>query len=374
MIYLDAAATTLQKPDEVALAIADAVRTCASPGRGSHAAALRAAERVHAVRALAAETFGASTHNVIFTHSATEALNIAILGLTKPGDTVVTSSLEHNAVMRPLYEGRRRVRTVRCPPACPQTCPEGFSRALRGRVRLCVCTAASNVFGTILPVADIARICTQRGIPLVVDASQAAGVIPLSISALGAAALCTAGHKGLYGPQGTGLLILSDLCRPRPLVFGGTGSFSAHLSQPDELPDRYESGTHNVPGILGLGEGLRYVRKRGEADILRGEQELIEHLCSRLSDSWEIHGRGKANDHTGVLALTHRSLSCEDVAQRLSGRGIAVRAGLCCAPMAHRTAGTLSRGVVRISVSDLNTAEEVRLAACALEEIGECRQ
>ena len=282
MIYFDSAATTLQKPASVARAVAEAIGTVTTPGRGDHPAARRAAELMLNCRTEAAELFHvAQPENVIFTSNATHALNIAIKSLVKPGDTVVISGYEHNAVTRPLTAiGDVTVKVVNGRLFDPEQMVDGFARALTGEVKTAVCTHVSNVFGYALPVREIASLCRKRGIPLIVDASQSAGILPVDVA--------MPGHKGLYGPQGTGLLLCGEGQLPRPLLEGGTGSLSRQQEMPDFLPDRLEAGTHNVHSAAGLLEGIRFVKERGLARIARQEGELMAALGEGLEPSWRF--------------------------------------------------------------------------------------
>ena len=253
MIYLDSAATTLQKPPEVARASAWAIGHLASPGRGGHRPAMAAADAAFACREEAAALFDVpEPERVVFTFNATHGLNLAIKSLVRPGDTVVVSGYEHNAVTRPLRAiPGVTVRVADSPLFDRAAALEAFRRALTPEVRAAVCTHVSNVFGFILPIEDIAALCRSRGIPLIVDASQSAGCLPISLRQLGAAFIAMPGHKGLYGPQGTGLLLCGGAAEP--LLEGGTGSVSLRQEMPDFLPDRLEAGTHNIAGIAGLG-------------------------------------------------------------------------------------------------------------------------
>ena len=218
----------------------------------------------------------------IFTKSATEALNIAIKGFTQPGDEVVISCLEHNAVVRPLASGGRRMRIAKFSPVSPEDAVIAFARSITRRTKLCVCTAVSNVFGTILPIREIGEICRRRGIPFVVDAAQAAGILELSAEHIGADALCIPGHKGLFGPAGTGLLLLSGERIPRTLIEGGTGSHSASEHQPQLLPDAFEAGTQNIAGVIGMGAAIDYINNIGINKILTYEHKLKEYLVKEM--------------------------------------------------------------------------------------------
>ncbi len=363
MIYLDCAATSLQKPPSVEAAVLAAMKSCASPGRGSHTASMNAADVVYDCRTAAAELFGVdSPEKVIFTMNATHALNIALNSLVKRGDTVVISGYEHNAVTRPLHAVGARVKTARSPLFDADAAVEAFARLLPG-AQCAVCNYVSNVFGFILPIERIARLCRDYGVPLVVDASQAAGTLPIDCTALGAAFVAMPGHKGLLGPQGTGLL----LCREggEPLLFGGTGSNSALQDMPDFTPDRLEAGTHNVPGIAGLLAGLEEVRRRGLRDILTHERNLMRLLSDRLEglSGVEVFRSRRPEMQTGVLSVRTENSTCDDLAEALNAHGVAVRPGLHCAPCAHETAGTMETGTVRFSFSPFNTAGETLRAA-----------
>lgn len=361
MIYLDSAATTLQKPISVSEAVARAVRTLTSPGRGGYQRSMDAANTVFTCREEAARLFNVpNPEQVVFTFNATHGLNIAIRSLVSQGTRVVISGYEHNAVTRTLASipgidlsvARSnlfdRVRTS-----------EAFRRELESGADVVICTHVSNVFGFILPIEEIAALCQENKTKLIVDASQSAGSIPVDFKRLSADFLAVPGHKGLYGPQGTGLLLCKN--QAEPLIFGGTGSDSALQNMPDYLPERLEAGTYNVPGIAGLLEGLRYLRRRGIENIQRHERNMIVRAKKKLSQLERVTLFFGEDDgvQSGVLSLQVEGMDCEYLAQLLGERGIAVRAGLHCAPEAHRSAGTLDTGTVRLSVSDFNTETEI---------------
>ena len=357
MIYFDSAATTLQKPPQVALAVQDAMRRCASVGRGGHKAAMAAAETVYSCRELAAELLGAEAEQVIFTMNATHGLNIAVNTLVPMGGRVVVSGFEHNAVTRPLHARNARLTTAGRRLFSPEDTLAAFEEALAEKPDAAVCTQVSNVFGYILPMAHIAALCRSRGVPLIIDASQAAGTLPVSLKETGARFIAMPGHKGLYGPQGTGLLLCAD--GAEPILYGGTGSNSAEQEMPDFLPDRLEAGTHNVCGIAGLAAGLRFVRAQTQQRILRHEQKLLRLLAAELRSLPRLHlFTGK--EQAGVLSFTVEGMDCEEAAALLAAQHAAVRAGLHCAPTAHESAGTLESGTVRVSFSAFNTEREVR--------------
>ncbi|MDD3165077.1 MAG: aminotransferase class V-fold PLP-dependent enzyme [Oscillospiraceae bacterium] len=371
MIYLDSSATTLQKPKSVLHAVRNAMQTMASPGRGGYAAAMAAGEAVFACRTAAAALFSAEPEQVVFTTNATHALNIALHALVSPGARVVCSGFEHNAVMRPLTLLGANVVIAGRKLFDPADTLRAFDEAITTETAAVVCTHVSNVFGYILPVRGIAAICKARGVPFVLDASQSAGCLPVSLQSLGAAYIAMPGHKGLYGPQGTGILLCGEPM-PTPLMAGGTGSQSALLTMPDFLPDRLEAGTHNVPGICGLTAGIRFVLEYGEDAILHHEKMVMEHLIAPLRAVPEIQlFTARSDCQTGVLSLIVKNMDCEDVAEKLAKRGVAVRAGLHCAPIAHESAGTLEPGTVRLSVSVFNTSWEGEHAAAYLKALAQ---
>ena len=360
MIYFDSAATTLQKPPSVPRSMARAVSSMTSPGRGDYGPAARASRVLLACRETAGALFQVrEPERVILTTSATHGLNLAIHSLVRPGHTVLLSGWEHNAVTRPLAAiPGVRLRAVRAPLFSPDRFLEELELGLSLGADVVVCTHVSNVFGYILPVGEAARLCRRRQVPLIVDASQSAGVLPLTMEDWGAEYAAMPGHKGLYGPQGTGLL----LCRQSgdPLLFGGTGSASRLQEMPPFLPDRLEAGTHNIPGAAGLLEGLRFLRWKGTQRLLRHETALKEQAAAGLRrlPGVEVFAGGPGTQ-SGVLSFRVGRMDAGQVAQSLGERGIAVRAGFHCAPLAHDTAGTGSTGTVRISFSAFNTPREV---------------
>ncbi len=366
MIYLDSAATTLQKPMAVSCAVQKAIQTCASVGRGGHKAAEAAAKTVFEARKAAAELFEAEPEQVIFTMNATHGLNIAIHSLVPQGAKVVVSGFEHNAVMRPLYARQAQIITAGRRLFSPEDTLEAFENALRQQPAAAVCTHCSNVFGYILPIEEIARLCRFYGVPLIVDASQSAGILPLSLKKTGAAFIAMPGHKSLYGPQGTGLLLCAE--EAQPLLFGGTGSVSEDMRMPDFLPDRLEAGTHNVCGIAGLLAGLRYVIKRTPKAIAAHECALRQMLAQQLKkhEGLKIF---TGEMQSGVLSFCTEKMDCEEFATRMAEEGYALRAGLHCAPLAHQSAGTIDGGTVRVSFSAFNTPQEVHRFAQSCKKL-----
>lgn len=362
MIYFDSAATTFQKPPEVSAAVKEAMATMSSPGRGGYRSAMLAADTAFACRSELAELYHLeSPEQVVFTMNATHALNIAIKSLVPPGGRAVISGYEHNAVTRPLAALDAKVDVASGSLFHPEQVADAFDRLIVPGVDAVICNHVSNVFGFVQPVEAVAELCRTRGVPLIVDASQSAGILTLDLPALGAAFIAMPGHKGLYGPQGTGVLLCGEHIPVRPIMEGGTGSMSLRQEMPDFLPDRLEAGTHNMPGIAGLLAGVRYVRRRGTGEICRREREMTLVLAEGLRQlpGVQVFAEPGLGNQTGVLSVTAEGRDCEALAQALAERGTAVRAGLHCAPLAHRTAATLDTGTVRLSLSDFNTPEEV---------------
>lgn len=361
MIYLDSAATTLQKPAGVHRAVQQAMRQAASPGRGGHPWGQEAARLAYSCREAAASLFHVpDPEQVVFTFNATHGLNLAIRSLVRPGMRVLISGYEHNAVTRPLHAvSDLEVRVAESPLFEWEGLLTAFQRELRRGVDVAICTHVSNVFGYILPIQEISQLCRKAGVPLILDASQSAGSLPLNMEELGADFIAMPGHKGLYGPQGTGLLLCGK--KGLPLLYGGTGSQSLRQEMPEDLPDRLEAGTPNIPGIAGLREGIRFVERIGPDRIAAREQRLIRQLGEGL----RRQGRGFVylsrfpERQAGVLSFCRDGQDCEEMGQWLGQQGVAVRAGLHCAPQAHRSAGTLETGTIRASVSWFNTPEEI---------------
>ena len=375
MIYLDNAATTLQKPAAVYRAVERAMLTLASPGRGGYPAAMAAAAEAYRCRETAAALFGLpEPERVVFCQNATHGLNIAVKALARPGEWAVISGYEHNAVLRPLRALGAKLRVAAAPPFEPAAAAEAYARELKQGAALAVVNQVSNVFGCIQPVEEIAALCRERGVPLIVDASQSAGILPIRAEKWHAAFVAMPGHKGLYGPQGTGLL----LCGPQPgdrnirtLLEGGSGSDPRRPDMPEWLPDRLEAGTHNMPGIAGLRAGLNFVTRLGWESILAHEQKLVRLAAELLGENprLQVYAAPAPSLQAGVLSFRVRDLDCEAAAERLAERGFSLRAGLHCAPLAHETAGTGEGGTVRMSVSAFTRESHVRRLAKALENL-----
>ena len=365
MIYLDNAATSLPKPKSVERAMVWGLNPLPSPGRGSSSGAEAAAEVLFSLRMEAGAQFHCQPEQVILTTSCTHGLNIAIKSLMNPGDRVVVSCMEHNAVMRPLHAIGAEIHVAGKRLFDSDALLEELERLLTPDTRLCVMTHVSNVFGWQLPVEDAAEQCKKRGIPFVLDAAQSAGCLDIDMQKLGAAFIAMPGHKGLMGPQGTGLLLCGS--GTKTLLEGGTGSVSRQMEMPEFLPDRLEPGTHNMPGAAGLLAGLRAVRSVGTQEILRRERELLTFAEKRLGAIPGIRlYQGK--HQTGVLSFVTEGTDCVLFGEELSHRwDIALRSGLHCAPLAHETAGTIDTGTIRVSFGPMNRRQDVELLADAVE-------
>ncbi len=368
MIYLDNAATTFPKPPQVIRAAAGTMEKLgANPGRGGHRLALMAGRVVESCREAAAELLGVpSPERVIFTRNCTESLNLAITGVLQPGDEVLCSHGEHNAVMRVLARmvstGTITVRVLQ-PDDRGLLHPDTVRAAITPRTRLAVLCHASNVTGVIQPVAALAAVCQEHGVTVLVDAAQTAGILDVTLEGLNADMIAMPGHKGLLGPHGTGLLALSENVDPEPLLVGGTGSSSESVLQPSLLPDRYESGTLNLPGIAGLLAGLHFLRSH-RREIAEYEHALNERLRAQLL---EIQGLTVLGDEdvprVGITSVVPAHGDSGTLADALDASGIAVRAGLHCAPAIHAWLGTLETGAARFSVGPFNTEQDIDDAA-----------
>jgi len=367
MIYLDHAATSYPKPMGVYRAMSQALhRFGANPGRGGYPMSMDTAEMIARCRMAAATFFGVhDERRVIFTSGCTHALNIVINSFTSGGGRIAVSDMEHNAVMRPLHAVSPRYPVYDVAAVIPgdtEATLAAFRRVITPRTRAIVCTHASNVTGEVMPIAALGALAHEHSIPLVVDAAQSAGHLSIDMTRDDIDYLCVAGHKGLCGPMGTGMLICRGDTKLSPLMTGGTGSRSASFEQPHDFPDRLESGTPNVAGIAGLFAGIERVRRIGISRIAKHEQALVTALYDAFS---KLHGvtlytsRPGAGTHTGVLSVNVDGISPDDVAQALAVNGVAVRAGLHCAPAAHRKIGTFPLGTVRFSVGETTTRDQV---------------
>lgn len=374
MIYLDNAATSFPKPPQVIRAMTDALQNFgANPGRGGHQLALRAGKTVEKCREAAAAFLGVpSPERVIFTRNCTESLNIAITGMLHKGDEVICSHGEHNAVMRPLERfvnrGDITVKVLR-PDERGLVPVDSLRRAITSRTGLVIICHASNVTGVIQPVRELGAICHERGVPFLVDAAQTAGVLDVTLDGLNADMIAMPGHKGLLGPHGTGLLALRDGIDPEPLILGGTGSASESVRQPELLPDRYESGTLNLPGIAGLLAGIEFVAKQRE-DIHRYEKALNDRLRRQLTQIPGLRILGnEAAPRVGMTSVVPEGGDSAALADALDATGVAVRGGLHCAPAIHSYLGTMRSGAVRFAPGPYNTEQEIDDAAALVARL-----
>lgn len=379
MIYFDNAATTWPKPPEVCAAMVQFMEQVGgNPGRAGHRLAVGAGRTVYAARQAIADLFHVGDPmRVVFGANVTEALNLALHGLLRPGDHVITSSMEHNSVMRPLRALEAQgveVTVVACSPEGMLN-PAQVEAAIRDRTRLIVLNHASNVVGALLPVAEVGRIARRHGLLFLVDAAQTAGALPLDMEAAGIDLLAFTGHKSLYGPMGTGGLVIGprvDVARLRPLKQGGTGSRSEAEEQPAFLPDVFESGTPNVVGLAGLAAGVSWVLRRGVEAIRDHEVALTRRLIEGLLAIRGVHvyGGRAAERQTATVSFRIDGMAPDEVGLRLDEEhGILCRVGLHCSPAAHRTIGTFPAGTVRFGLAALNTAEEVDAALAAVEHL-----
>ncbi len=371
MIYLDNAATTYPKPRAVQTAVLSSLQRGANPGRSGHRLSLAAAEEVYRCRAAAADFFHCDCPEcVAFTLNCTYAINMVLKGLVKKGDHVVCTNLEHNAVMRPLHALAEQGGSYTAVPVCEgdnDATVDAFRKSFQKNTVLVICTQASNVTGVRVPVERIAALCKEYGILIAVDCAQSAGVLPITMDETGIDFLCAPGHKGLYGPMGTGLLVTRKGDKLRTILEGGTGTSSADFLHPAEMPERFEPGTQNLSGIAGLRAGIRFLQEKNPGRVFFHEMRLMQRLYDRLAglEGIELYTRRPTmTHHVPVLSFNVKGADSETVGRMLSSQGIAVRAGLHCAPAAHTAIGTLERGTVRVSPSAFTTREEMdRLTA-----------
>lgn len=376
--YLDNAASTWPKPVEVIAAMEHVLREeAANPGRSGHRLSVQAARIIAEAREEAAGLFGVSDPlRIVFTKNATESLNIVIQGMLRPGDHAITSAMEHNSVMRPLRSAESHgvsLSVVSCSQS-GELDPEDIRRAITGKTRLIVLSHASNVSGTIMPVADVGAIAREHGISLCVDAAQAAGSLEINVEESCIDLLAFTGHKSLYGPQGTGGLYIAPGLDEKiaPLMMGGTGSASEREEQPSFMPDKYESGTPNTPGIAGLLAGMRFVASLGVHAIRAQEMRLVGTLRDGLRSvpGVKLYGPAGTDRSIAVVSFSVDGVDPSMVAFRLDEEfGIMARSGLHCAPAAHRTIGTFPTGTLRLSLGCFNTEDDVGKAVDAVSRI-----
>ena len=372
MINFDNSATTFPKPRSVKAASAAALEKYGgNPGRGGHAISLASANAVFRARENIADFFGASPENVVFTLNCTHALNLAIKGVLKPGDHVIISSFEHNSSARPVHALSRSGVKYSIAEVFPESAltVESFRSLIRPDTKAIVCTIGSNVTGQIMPFLELGMLAEKHGLCFIADGAQACGVIPVKLSD-GINILCTAGHKALYGPTGTGLLISDGRFPITPIMEGGTGSASIELEQPDFLPDSLESGTVNTAGIIALNAGVDFVRKLTLKKIFTHETALCRQFISGISDldSVIIYRERNAN-YLPIVLFNIKGMTSDETASALNDMGFALRGGLHCSGLAHKSLGTLPNGGVRFAPSVMNSSAEVAKLVSAVRKL-----
>ncbi len=378
MIYLDNAATTYPKPKSVYKNVMDAMtKYGANPGRGSHAMAIEGARVIYETRELLAELFNLDDPmKVILTFNATDGLNMAIKGILRPGDHVVTTAMEHNSVLRPIKE-LENIGVENTIVSCSHEGKinvEDIEAAIKTNTRMVVTTHVSNLTGTIFPIEKIGEMCKRRNVLYLVDGSQSAGVLEIDMQKQHIDFLAVPGHKGLLGPQGTGALLINSDAEIKELKEGGTGSESSNPHQPNFYPDKLEAGTHNLPGIAGLNAGLKYILSKGTKSILSHEKNILETFINEMRKNPKIviYGPEDINDRSGVVPVNIAGMDSSEVAYILDTEyNIAVRPGLHCAPLAHKTIGTENIGAVRFGIGPFTKRSDVIAAVKALNEISE---
>nr|WP_312985581.1 aminotransferase class V-fold PLP-dependent enzyme [Clostridioides sp.] len=380
MIYFDNAATTYPKPEEVYDAVYDCMKNyCANPGRAGHKLAMKSARKIYDARENLAKLFNVDNPmTIVFTHNATDSLNLAIKGVLKKGDHVITTSMEHNSVIRPIkaIESKGVENTI---VECDKDGflnPEDVEKAIKENTKLIVTTHASNVCGTLVDIKSVGGIAKKHGILYLVDASQTAGVYNIDVKDMNIDMLAMPGHKCLFGPQGTGVLYVREDLKLDILKEGGTGSKSEELTQPELFPDKYESGTHNTPGIVGLNEGVKFVLDKGIEKIREHEEELCQYMLDKLKEieNIEIYGPEDSKKRAAVIAMNIGDMDSGEVTFILDDEyDIATRSGIHCSPLAHTTLGTLGQGAVRFSIGYFNTTYDIDKAIKALKKISENR-
>ncbi|AKL97363.1 cysteine desulfurase Csd [Clostridium aceticum] len=378
MIYLDNAATSFPKPEAVYEAVIHNMKNFgANPGRSGHKMALEAGRTIFKGREMICKLFNIDDPmQVVFTSNATEALNLAIKGILDQGDHVITTSMEHNSVLRPIkrVENNGVENTIIQCDERGELDPKLIEQAIKSNTKLIVTTHASNVTGTIMPIEEIGKIAKEHGILFLVDAAQTAGIYDINVSSNNIDLLAMAGHKGLMGPQGTGVLYIREGIDVRHFKEGGTGSKSQELVQPLMMPDRYESGTPNTPGIAGLTAGIEFILEEGLDKIRKHEEELTSYFIEGLKEmkKVKIYGQQNAKKQASVVSINIEDEDSSEIGYILDKVfDIGVRPGLHCAPMAHRTIGTLDQGTVRFSFGYFNTKEDINQALEAIKNICE---
>lgn len=379
MIYLDNAATSYPKPERVYDEMYKCMKEyCANPGRGGHDMSLKSGRAIMQARETIATFFNIKDPlRLVLTKNATEALNIAIKGVLKKGDHAITTSMEHNSVIRPLKTLERDSGielTVVKGNEFGEIDPEDIRKSIKANTKMIICTLSSNVNGIIMPIKEIGTIAREKGIIFLVDASQGAGTIEVDVEYMNIDLMAFPGHKALLGPQGTGGLYVADQIKVDPILQGGTGSSSENMYQPEILPDALESGTLNTPGIVGLSNGIEFINSFGLSNIKMYKNLLINKIYDGLYDTNGviIYSKKEMINNSGIIAFNFKEIDSTEVSYVLDkAYSIATRAGLHCAPLAHETLGTIKGGIVRISVSCFNTEEEIDILLDALREISD---
>lgn len=375
MIYFDNAATTIRKPDCVLQAVTEAMCSLGNSGRGVHSSALSASRIIYDARVALAQLFGAeSPERIAFTANSTESLNTAVKGVLKPGDHVITTALEHNSVLRPLFELEDEgvELTILRADALGNICYEAFEKEIRPNTRAIVTTHGSNLTGNLLDVERIGAIAKKHNLIYIVDASQTAGVFDIDVRRMHIDILCFTGHKGLLGPQGTGGIYVREGVEVRPLLSGGSGVQTYLRTHPSQMPIALEAGTLNGHGIAGLGAAVRYLQETGLPAIRAKEQELMLAFYEAVREIPGITVYGDFTDpnRCAIVTLNVRDYDSGTVSDALSTQyGIATRPGAHCAPLMHKALGTVEQGAVRFSFSYYNTKEEIKIAVAALREL-----
>lgn len=377
MIYFDNAATTMHKPEPVIHAVVQAMNFLGNAGRGAHEASLDASRNIYGVRERISEFFhGEDPSRIAFTSNSTESLNTAIKGILDPGDHVVTTVLEHNSVLRPLYEMQEKgveVTILSCD-EYGMVYPEDFAAAVRPNTKAFICTHGSNLTGNVPDIRQIGKIARDRGIRFVVDASQTAGVFDIDVQKMNIDILCFTGHKGLLGPQGTGGMYVRTGVNVRPLKSGGSGVKTFEKKHPAQMPTALEAGTLNGHGLAGLGAAVDYLNQKGITSIRKKEQELMEKFYLGVRDipGVKVYGDFRTMERCAIVTLNIRDYDSGEVGDALyMDYGIAARTGAHCAPLMHQSLGTAEQGAVRFSFSHFNTEEEIQRGIDAVRELAE---
>ncbi|MFZ5353910.1 MAG: aminotransferase class V-fold PLP-dependent enzyme [Bacillota bacterium] len=376
MIYFDNAATTFPKPETVYKAIDEYLRSyCGNPGRSGHRLSLHSGRVLLEARELLSELFNTSSPDrIVFTLNATDSVNIALKGYLSSGDHIIMTSMEHNAVARPVKQLEHigvENTIVQCDEQ-GRLNTEDIKKAFKQNTKLLVATHASNVTGTIMPIYEMGKLAAENNIKFMVDAAQTSGVYDIDVKKMNINILVFTGHKSLYGVPGVGGLYIDESVDLIPVRVGGTGSYSESLLQPEIYPDRLESGTPNTPGIVGLCEGIRFINKTGIENIRKHEEDLTRYFINELKniDDIKIYGPEEISEHAPVVSINIGNIGSSEMSYMLdSSFNIATRPGLHCSPLAHRTIGTLQQGTVRFSFGYFNTKDEIREAIDAINTI-----